>query len=76
MTRKTASTVPYWQVHLISAVYVCVDTVLVTYDTVHSIVEGKKSVREASHTQTTQGNEKAGRSGYAGICISFQGYHL
>ena len=49
---------------------------LVTYDTVHSIVERKKSVREASHTQTTQGNERAGRSGYAGICISFQGYHL
>ena len=32
-------------------------------------------MREASRTQTTQGNEKASRSGYAGIYVPFQGYH-
>ena len=76
MRRKTAGAVPYYQAHLILAVYVCVDTVLITYDTVHNIIQRKQSVREASHTQTTQGNEKAGTSGYAGIYIPFQGYHL
>ena len=56
--------------------YVCVDTLLVTYDRVHNIVQRKQSVRKASRTQTTQRNEKAGRSGYAGIYIPFQDYHL
>ena len=76
MTRTIAGTVPDGQANLIFAVYVCVDTVLVTYNTAHNIVQPKQSVREASRTQTTQGNEKAGRSGYAGIYIPFQGYHL
>ena len=49
------------------AVYVCVDKVLGTYNTAHNFVQAKRSVREASRTQTTQGNEKAGRSGYAGV---------
>ena len=76
MTGTIAGTVGDGQAHLIFAVYVCVDPVLVTYNTVHNIVQPKQSVREASHTQTTQGNEKACRSGYAGIYIPFQGYHL
>ena len=76
MTRKTAVAVPYRQAHLIFAGYVCVDTVLVTYNTVHNIVQRKESVREASRTQMIQGNEKTGRSGYVGIYIPFQGYHL
>ena len=56
--------------------YVCVDTVLVTYNTAQNIVQPKQSVREASRTPTRQENEKAGRSSYAGIYIPFQGYHL
>ena len=64
MTRTIAGTVPDRQAHLFFAVYVCVDTVLVAYNTVHNIVQPKQSVREASRTQTTQRNEKAGRSGY------------
>ena len=76
MTRTTAGTVPDRQTHLSFAVYVCVDTVLGTYNTGQSIVRPKHSMRQASRTQTTQGNEKAGISGYAGIYIPFQGYHL
>ena len=76
MMRTIAGTVLDEEAHLIFAVYVCVDTVLVTYNTVHNIVQPKQSVREASRTQTTQGNEKAGRSGYASIYIPFQGYEL
>ena len=76
MTRNIAGTVPDGQAHMIFAVYVCVDTVLVTYNTVHNIVQPKQSVRQASRTKTKQGNEKAGRSGYAGNYIPFQGYHL
>ena len=76
MTRRTTGTVPDGQTHLIFAVYVCVDTALVTYNTAQNIVQPKQSVREASRTQNTQKNEKAGRSGYAGIYIPFQGYHL
>ena len=56
--------------------YVCADRVLVTYDTAQNIVQLNQSVREASRTQTTRENEKAGRSGYAGIYNPFQGYHL
>ena len=74
MSGKIAGTVP--DAHLIFAVYVCVDTVLVTYDTVHSIVGQRGSVCEASRTQTTQEKEKAGRSGHAGIYIPSQGYHF
>ena len=76
MTRTIAGTVPDGQTHLIFAVYVCVDTVFVMYNTAQNIVQPKQSVREASRTQTRQENEKAGRSGYAGIYITFQGYHL
>ena len=76
MTRTIAGTVPDGQIHLIFAVYVCVATVLVTYNKAQNIVHPKQSVREASRTQTTLGNEKAGRSGYAGIYSPFQGYHL
>ena len=71
MTRTIAGTVPDGQTHLIFAVYVCEDTVLVTYNTAQVIVRQKKSMREASRTQTTQENEEAGRSGYAGIYIPF-----
>ena len=76
MTRTTAGTVPYGQTHLIFSVDVCVDTASVTSHTAQNIVEPKQSVRGASRTQTTQENEKAGRSGYGGIYIPFQGYHL
>ena len=76
MTRKTASVVPYGQAHLIFGVYDCVEAVLVTYETVHNIVRRKQSVREASRSPTTQGNETVSRSGYTGIYIPFQGYHL
>ena len=76
MTCTFADTVPDGQTYLIFAVYVCVDTVLVTYNTVHNIVQPKQSVREASRTQSTQVNEKAGMSGYASIYTPFQGYHL
>ena len=76
MTRTIAGTVPDGQTHLIFAVHVCVNTDLVTYNTAQSIVPPKQSVHEASRTQTTQGNKKAGRSGYAGIYIPFQGYQL
>ena len=72
MTRTIASTVPDGQTHLIFAMYACVDTVLVTYNTAQNIVQPKQSLREASRTQTTQGNDKAGMSGYAGIYIPFQ----
>ena len=71
MERTIAGTVPDGQAHLTFAVYVCVDTVLVTYNTAHNIGQPKQCVREASRTQTTQGNEKSGRSGYAGIYIYF-----
>ena len=74
--RTIVGTVPDGQTHLIFAVYVCIDTVLATYNTAHHIVRPKQSVREASRTQTTQEKEKAGRSGYAAIYIPFQGYHL
>ena len=57
MTRTIAGTVPDGKAHLIFAVYVCVDTVLVTYNTAHNIVQPKQSVCEASRTQPTQGNE-------------------
>ena len=76
MTRKTAAAVPYGQAQLTFAVYVCVDTVLVTYDRAHNIVQRKQSVREASRSQATPGNKSAGRSGYAGIYVAFQGYQL
>ena len=76
MTRTIAGTVPNGQAYSIFAVYVCVDRVFVTYNTAQNIVKPKESVREASRTQTTQENEKAGRSGYAGNYIPFQGYHL
>ena len=76
MTRNIAGAVPDGQAHSNFAVYACVDTMLVTYDTVHSIVQRKQSVRKASCTETTQGNERAGRSGYAGMYNPFQGYHL
>ena len=76
MMRTIGGTVPDGQSHLTFVVYVCVDTVLVTYNTAQNIVPPKKPVREASRTQTTQGNEKAGRSGHAGIYVPFQGYHL
>ena len=54
----------------------CVDKMLVTYNTVRTSVQQKRSVHEASRTQTTQGDEMAESSGYAGIYIPFQGYHL
>ena len=76
MTPTIVGTVPDKQTHLIFAVYVCVDTVFVTYNTAQNIVERKESERKAWHTQTTQQNEKAGRSRYAGIYVSFQGYFL
>ena len=76
MTRTIVGTVPDGQTHLIFAVYVYVDTVLPTYYTAQKVVQPKRSVREASRTQTTIENEEAGRSGYAGIYIPFQGYHL
>ena len=57
MTRTIAGTVPDGQTHLTVAVYVCVDTVLVTYNTEHNIVQPKQSVHEASRTQTIQENE-------------------
>ena len=60
MMRTIAGTVPDGQPHLIFAVYVCVDTVLVPYSTARNIVRPKQSVREASRTQTTQ-EKKAGR---------------
>ena len=76
MTRTIVGTVPEGQTHLIFGVYVCVDKVLLTYNTAQHIVQPKQSVREASLTQTTHENEKAGGSGYAGTYIPFQGYHL
>ena len=75
LTRTMAGTVPDGQTHLIFAVYLCVDTVLLTYNTAQNIVQPKQSACEASRTQTKQENEKAGRSGYTGIYIPFQGYH-
>ena len=59
--RYNCIAVPDGQAHLTFAVYECVDTVLVTYDTVHKIVQPKPSVREASRIQTTQGHKRAVR---------------
>ena len=58
---------------MILPVYVCVDTVLIRYNTAWDIVPRKQSMRQASRTPTTQENEKAGRSGYAEIYIPFRG---
>ena len=74
--RRIAGTVPDGQTNFIFPVYVCVDTVLVRKNTVYNIVPRRQSVREVWRTETTQENEKAGRSGYAGIYIPFHGYHL
>ena len=76
MMRAIAGTVPEGKTDLIFAVYVCVDTTLVTYNTAQNIVQQNQSVRKALRTQTTHGNENAGRSGYARIYIPFQSYHL
>ena len=45
-------------------VYVCVDAALVTYETVHNIVQQKQSVRESSHTETPK-KEMKKRGGHA-----------
>ena len=76
MTRTIAGTLQDGQTHLMFAVYVRVDTVLGTYNTVDNIAQREQSVREAPRNQSTQENEKAGPSGYAGIYIPFIGYHL
>ena len=57
-------------------VYVCVDTLLVRYNTVYNTSHGNNQCARPSRTQTTQENEKAGWSGYAGIYIPLHGYHL
>ena len=62
MTGTIVGTVPDGQTHLNFAVYVCVDIVLVTYNTALKIVQPAQSVREASRSQTTRENEKAGQA--------------
>ena len=57
-------------------VCLCGHSVIMIYNTAYHIVQPKQSLREASRTQTTLGNERAGTSGYVSIYISFQGYHL